>query len=181
MLDDVANCMRDIQERCSRGAHRRDSRIALGLKQCIPYCKRLVDDQDIWAERRGGSKGDAHLHSTGIGADRLIKVLAYVSEDLNILDLCLDIGTLVPLETANMQNVLSSSQLGIESHSEFQDGMNPPRATDGPFGRAQRSSYHLEQRTFPRSVSANNPQRFAAPHFKTHIAQNPLLVHLLRL
>ena len=154
--------MRDDQQSRSLFAELSDPVEALVLEIGIAHGQRLIDDQHVGPHRGGDAEGDAHLHAAGIGAHRLVEVVADLGECLDLRQDAFDVGLGMAHQAGGMATVLAPAQVRIEAHAQFEDRGDPAGRRHPPLVRSRRAGDQLEQRALARAVLADDAHGLTA-------------------
>ena len=120
----AASVVRHDEQGSALFAEFADTVEALVLKISVPHRQRLIDDQDIRTNRRGDGKSQPHLHTAGIGAQRLVDVVTNFGESLDFRHEFANPISEQPINLAAHVNVLPAGEIGMKAHAQFQQGSN---------------------------------------------------------
>ena len=174
MLDHVLDRMRDVKQRAAVGAHRVDSGETLGLEGDVADRQRLVDHQKVGHERGRYREGHAHLHAARVDPCRLVEIFADLSEGFDTRQRLIDLLLRKSHQSKRMRSILTSCELRIEAHAEFEDRRDPTVDPHRALRRPQRPGDHLEERALAGPVAADEPDGLAARDRERDVAHHPV-------
>ena len=144
------------------------------LKGFIAHGEGLVDDEDLGMDVRVDGEAETGFHTARVGTDRLVHVLADVSE---LDDLGLELFDLFLRQTegsAAQVDVLPSGHLPFEARGELEEGGDAAIDGDLPFGREADSGDHLEDGGLAGAVAADEGDRFTGHDRERHVVDGVL-------
>jgi len=122
----------------------------------------------------GDTEGQAHLHTAGVNAHRLVDVVSDFGKGLNFRHQMGDLIDPVAKELARHEGILTAGEIGMEAHAELKHRRNTTGNVHSASGGLGGTSDHLEQGAFPRAVDADDPHRLAGIHCEVNVLQHPV-------
>ena len=136
--------------------------LTLALEARVTDGQRLVDNEDVGVNVDVDRKAQTHFHTAGVGADRLIDIVAQLREiDDSLLDLA-DVGVLQAEDVAFEVNVLAAGHLGGEARGQLEQRRDLTLDLDLALAGEGNAGDHLEDGGFTRAVIADDTDTFAA-------------------
>ena len=84
-------------------------------KKHIPYCQRLINDDDGRIDMRLHRESEAHEHAAGVGFDGLVNELANVGERDDLVVAGFDFFLTEPKNAPVQEDVISSGKIRVEA------------------------------------------------------------------
>ncbi|KAG1531718.1 hypothetical protein G6F50_016548 [Rhizopus delemar] len=131
--------------------------------------KRFVNDKHIRTKGRGYTECHAHLHTTGVGSYRFIKVGSDLGEFLDRREGPFDLINRIPHEPSRMPGILATSQFDIEPHAKLKNRGHSTLKMNRPLGRTSRTGNHFQKGALTRAVLTDDPNRLSWAYRETDI------------
>src|SRR5712692_9999002 len=129
----------------------------------------------------GDSKGQAHIHATGIMLHRGIQELLDLGESNNLIKFPIDLSLFHSQDGTVEVDVLPAGQIRVESSAHLQQGTNPAPHLGMALGRLGDARENLQERALARPVTPDYTDGLAMSYLEGGVPESPeSLVHIGR-
>jgi len=170
---DGARVMRDQQQGGALLAEFTDAVEALVLEVGIPHRQRFIDNQHIRAVRGSHAEGQPHLHAAGVHPHRLVDVVADLGKGFDLGHEAADVLDTVTEQLPGHEGILPTGKIGVEAHTQFEQGGDPAGDVDVAGGGLGGAGDHLEQRALAGTIDADDADRLTGFDSEVDILQHP--------